>query len=196
VREGYSVLSGISRRICVVGFSTGGALALLHAAGGPAGLAGVVSIAAPLRYGNRAMMFVPLVHGANQLVRWVSAWEGVVPFRENDSENPHINYRHMPIRGLYELRRLSEELQQRLGEIQCPVLVLQGDRDPVVDPRSAEILRAGLPPATTTIRMVASARHGILYRDIDHTQAHVEEFAATLAGAPVPVAPALLPAPT
>ena len=46
-----------------------------------------------------------------KLVRWVSPADGIKPFQMNESENPHINYLHMPIRGLQELRLLVDEGQ-------------------------------------------------------------------------------------
>jgi esterase/lipase len=146
------------------------------AADRPAQLAGVCAVSVPIKFQNRNMVFVPLVHGANKLVRWMSSLEGVLPFRENQSEHPQINYRHMPIRGLYELRRLVADLEKRLPLVECPVTILQGDNDPVVVPVSAQIVYDSIASEHKRLILVSSSRHGILSDDIDNTQARVADF--------------------
>jgi esterase/lipase len=176
VRRGYDIMSAFASRICMVGFSTGAALSLRLAAEAPRGLAGVAAVAAPLKFRNKNMVFVPLVHGANRLVRWVSSFEGIMPFRQNDSEHPNINYRNMPLRGLYELRRMVDDLQTRLEDVQCPVTVIQGTDDPVVEPQSAQLIVERLGSQDKTLTMVASNRHGILNEDVGGTQGTVLAF--------------------
>ena len=180
VQEGYRVLSAFARRMCLVGFSTGGGLSLLLAADRPERLAGVAAISVPLKFRDRSMIFVPLVYGANRLVRWVSSSEGIMPFLPSDPEHPHINYRNKPIRGLYELRRMLDELEERLPDVQCPVILLQGTEDPTVDPKSAELIHEKLGASEKKLVMVSATKHGILYEDIGETQERIISFLATL----------------
>ena len=182
VRRGLEIMGGYTRQTLLVGFSTGGALGLLAAAEHPPGLSAVVAVSAPLKFRNRNLVFVPLVHGANRLVRWMSSLEGVYPFRANDSEHPHINYHHIPIRGLYELTRMVTELERVVPEVDCPVLVLQGDADPVVDPRSGKLLVKALGGERTELQMVHADRHGILHEDLDGTQERIIAFLARQTG--------------
>ena len=170
VRRGYAIMSGLAQRICVVGFSSGGALALLLAAGRPERLAGVIAVNVPLYFQNPNMKFVPLVHRANRVVQWVSSFEGVMPFRPNKSEHPHINYHHMPVHGLYELTRMVDALEKGLPGIDCPVHLVQGDRDPVVVPESVYRIAEGLERTEPVVRMVEAARHGIVNEDLGGTQ--------------------------
>lgn len=180
VRRGYAIMSAFSRRICLVGFSTGGALSLRLAADHPERLVGVAAVSVPMRFRDRSMIFVPLVHGANQLVRWVTSSEGIMPFRPRDSEHPHINYRNVPIRGLYEIERVVDELEERLPDIQCPVTLIQGTDDPVVEPKSAELVHKKLGMSQKNLIMVSSTRHGILYEDIGDTQQMIISFLSSL----------------
>ena len=170
VRRGYAIMSALAQRVCVVGFSSGGALALLLAAEHPGKLAGVIAVNVPLYFRNPNMKFVPLVHRANRLVQWVSSFEGVMPFRANKSEHPHINYHHMPVHGLFELTRMVAELEQRLSAVQCPVDLMQANRDPVVVPESVYRIAERLEGTEPVVRMIKAARHGIVNEDLGGTQ--------------------------
>ncbi|NIO11998.1 MAG: alpha/beta fold hydrolase [Deltaproteobacteria bacterium] len=182
VRQGYDIMSALTNRIALVGFSTGGSLVLRLAADGPEGLAGVVAVSAPLKVRDRNMIFVPLVHGANRMLGWVPAFEGIMPFRSMHSEHPHINYRNVPIRCLYELRRLIDTMEERLPDIKCPVSLIQGTEDPLVEPISAEIIHKKLRTDRKDLVMVTSKRHGIIYEDIGVTHETVIQQLETLSG--------------
>jgi esterase/lipase len=85
VRKGFDIMREFNDEVCVVGFSTGGGLCLALAAERPGGLCGVTAISTPIRYRNKNMWFVPLMHGTNKIVRWLSSYEGIMPFRVNQS---------------------------------------------------------------------------------------------------------------
>ncbi len=180
LRRGYDILSGYCDEICLVGFSTGAALSLVFAAERPPGLGGLVACSTPLRFRNRNMRFVPFVHGANQLIEWVSSHEGVMPFRANDPEHPHINYRHMPVRGLWELTRMVSHVKTRLSAVHCPTLILQGDDDHVVDPESARQVYARIGSVEKTLHFIPTRRHGIVNENIGDTHRHIIEFLTRL----------------
>ena len=176
VRRAFTIMRGLASRVALVGFSTGGALSLLLSVEQLVGLAGVAAIAVPLKFRNRNLRFVPLVHGANRLVSWVSSFEGIMPFRVNDSEHPEINYRQMPIRGLYELTVLVEELRRALPRVPCPVCLVQGDADEIVDPSSAGMIVKLIGEERASLTMVESRRHGILTENVGETRATVLSF--------------------
>ena len=146
----------------------------------PEKLAGVAAISAPVKFRNRNLAFVPLLHGANTIARWVPTLEGVMPFQTNDSEHPDINYRNIPIRGLYELRLTVEGLTQALPLVSVPALIMQGTKDHVVDPDSAKIIMSGLSSERKTLEMVEAKRHGILHEDIGGCQETVLSFIASV----------------
>ncbi len=178
VRRGYEILAALCGRVCAVGFSAGGALALRLAADGPPGLVGVAAVAPPLKVRDKSMTFVPLVHGANRLARSTALVKGIMLFHRSQPEHPEINYVHMPIRALYELGLLIDEFEEHLGEVRCPVLLVQGTGDPTVDPRSAELIRDGLASARVELAKIPSDRHGILYEDVGETRERVLAFVA------------------
>ena len=173
VRRGFSMMAELAPRVALVGFSTGGALSLILAAERPARLAGVVAASVPMKFQDRGMRFVPLVHGANRLVRWMSSFEGIKPFQVNESEHPQINYREMPLRGLYELTVLVDVLKARLAQIACPVTLVQGSDDPVVVADSVNRIVEYLGEAPVQVKMIESQRHGIINEDIGDTRATI-----------------------
>ncbi|MCA9608265.1 MAG: alpha/beta hydrolase, partial [Myxococcales bacterium] len=176
VERGRRIIEGFVDDYALVGFSTGGNLSLVSACENPARVAGVSAICAPIKFRNRNMRFVPLMHGANRVVRWLSSYEGVMPFRPNDSEHPHINYRHMPLRGLYELTRLAAHATRLLPELERPTCVVQADADHVVDPQSASIIYDRVAAHWKELHWVESERHGILNEDVGHTHERVLTF--------------------
>lgn len=176
VQRGVKILKAYSSRIFAVGFSTGGALALKLAAEQYPEILGVTAISVPLKFVNAAYMLVPLLHGTNKLVGWVSAYEGVKPFIDNEPEHPNINYRNIPVRALYELRLLIAELDELLPKISLPTLILYGDQDPIVSPKSAPIIMERLGSKHKRIQAIKSQRHGILMENIDDTWQVIDGF--------------------
>ena len=77
---------------------------------------------------------------------------------------------------MYELRRAVDDLKGHLGDVNCPVTVLQGDKDPVVMPESAERIIAALGSKDKKLHWIAARRHGILREDIGGTQDIVISF--------------------
>lgn len=179
VRRGYEILEPFCDQVIIVGFSTGGALSAIHAADKPAKLAGLVLAATPLKFRNRNLMFVPLLYGANKLMGWMPSAQELLSFRPNESEHPDINYRNIPIGGLHQLRQAVAEMQQRLPDLDCPTLILQGDGDQVVDPASANMIRRiASNVGDINVQMITSGRHGIVNEDIDGTHDRIINFIA------------------
>ena len=170
VTRGFDILKAYTQSVHIVGFSTGGLLALLHASANPrARIKSVVSVSAPVHFQNKNMIFVPLLHHANKLVSWVTS-EGLVPFRPNDPENPEVNYQHIPIRALYQLQQLIDHLTEDSININANVHLFQGDNDPVVEPASVDTLSKLINAPGLETTMVRSDIHGIVYRDTDAVQ--------------------------
>ncbi|MFI3186970.1 MAG: alpha/beta fold hydrolase, partial [Methylococcaceae bacterium] len=176
VQRGFNILKAHCSGIFVAGFSTGGALALKLAAEHYPELVGVVAVSVPQKFVNPAFMLVPLLHGTNTVVAWVSAFEGVKPFIENEPEHPSINYRNTPVRALYELRLLMAQLDELLPQISLPVLMLYGDQDPVVSPKGAPVVMEKLGSKHKQIHAIKSERHGILMENIGGTWAVIDGF--------------------
>jgi len=176
VQKGFNLLKVYCSRLFVIGFATGGALALKLAAESHVEIIGQVVVSVSITFVNPAFMLAPLLYNANALVRWVSSFEGVKPFFEHMPEHPDINYRNTPVRAWFELRRLIHQLEPLLPRIETPTLVMYADQDPVVSPQSAEIVFNKLGAAQKALRQIKSDRHGILMENIGHTWAVIDDF--------------------
>jgi esterase/lipase len=135
-----------------------------------------VAISVPIKFVNPAFMLVPLLHNTNTLVNWVSSFEGVKPFIENTSEHPDINYRNTPVRALYELRRLIQDMEAQLPNIKTPTLLLYADHDRVVSPESAEIIFAKLGTKDKHLHTIKAERHGILMENLGNIWSIIDAF--------------------
>ncbi|MGH6907516.1 MAG: alpha/beta hydrolase, partial [Aestuariivirga sp.] len=196
VRRGFQIMAHVTEEVLIVGFATGASLALQLAATQPRGLVGVVAVSAPLSFRPRSVAFASLIHGLNKLSEWAYVQDGVKPFLPRDPEHPDIDYRNMPVRGLVELRKAADELGRRLPQVVCPVTIIQGTDDPIVDPAGARLIHDRIGSAEKSLHMIASQRHGILHEDIAGTQALVVSLLGSLATPlteTIPARAALLP---
>ena len=189
VQRGYEIMRLLTRDVLVVGFATGASLSLHLAASRPPGLVGVVSVSAPLTFRPRSVAFASFIHGLNKLGEWAYMQDGVKPFLPRDPEHPDIDYRNMPVRGLVELRKVADELGKRLPKVACPVTIIQGTEDPIVDPASANLIHDRIGSVEKSLHMVPSTRHGILNEDISGTQALVVTLLNALAAPLIEAAP-------
>ncbi|MDD1616713.1 MAG: alpha/beta hydrolase [Methylococcaceae bacterium NSP1-2] len=176
VVRGFTMLKAYTQRIFVTGFSTGGALALKLASENHPEIIGTTAIAIPIKFTNPAFMLVFLLHSTNRLVDWVSTYEGIKPFIENDQEHPLINYRHVPVKALYELSQLIHEMADFLPLCTRPILIMHSDNDPVVKVKSAYKVIDAITTASKQLKIIHSTQHGILLENIDKSWDVIDEF--------------------
>ncbi|MFK8068119.1 MAG: alpha/beta fold hydrolase [Gammaproteobacteria bacterium] len=180
IKRNYEILSPFCDKICVIGFSTGATASLLFAADKPKNLAGVVAVSTPVKFGNKNIVFVPLVHGLNKLISLVKSSENTNPFSLNNSDHPEINYRHIPVEALYELRLMIDSMTKRLPEIKCPILILHAEKDAVADISGVKIIEKNISSDQLSVIKIASDRHGLILEDIGDSQTHIMAFLTRL----------------
>ena len=174
--RGMKIMRVYCDTIAVIGFSTGGSLALKLAAENSDKIIAVVAVAVPMEYVDKYFSLIPLLHGSNRLVNWVSSMEGVKPFIENDSEHKTINYKNVPVKSLFELRRLTSNINELFPKITIPTLIIYGDEDPVVHTESADIIMGSLGCKIKELIMIHSDRHGMLMENIGGIWESINKF--------------------
>ena len=176
VEKAYDILTAFCERIFVIGFSTGGALALLLATNRKAAIIAVVAAAVPIKFENTALLLIPLLEGGNKLLSWVPNFEGIKPFIDNPSEHPNINYHNVPTKSLFELRRLIAKLEETAARMTLPIFILHADKDPVVAVKSSSILLEKLGSNDKRLQIIPAAHHGILMDNTGGTWQIIDEF--------------------
>ena len=105
---------------------------------------------------------VPAVDVWNRFMKKVHLNEARMEFVDNHPENPDINYKRNPIAGVRELERFMNALEAKLGKIQMPALVIQGQGDPVVNPKGSVRVFQRIGSEDKTYVLFSFNRHGIV----------------------------------
>ncbi len=176
VKRGLKIIRAYCNSVVVIGFSTGGGLALKLAAENNAEVIAVVAVAVPVKFVDKSFLFVPLLHGTNRLLRWVSSAEGVKPFLENEPEHRAVNYSNVPVKSLYELNRLMDDVVENLANIEISTLIVYADNDPVIHGDSTQIIMDNLGSKYKEAVEIHSDRHGILMENIGGTWEAINNF--------------------
>jgi carboxylesterase len=130
----YRELAGRAQRVVVAGLSMGGTLACWLAARHPE-LAGLVCVNPAVE--PPADSFLELLRG------FAGSGEQTMPGIGNDIAKPGVTesaYDATPIEPLRSLMLAVTELEPRLVDIRCPLLLFNSPQDHVVAPSSADLL--------------------------------------------------------
>lgn len=162
LNHGYAIVKSLTDDIILGGFSTGGTLALLAAARKGAHVRAVFSINAPQELRQYAAHLVPSVVAVSSLFDRVTRRKGEPQYVTNSPENRHINYAKNPMNAIRELNEVMGAMERSLKDVRIPTLVIQGSRDPVVDPSSGRFIFSQLGTPDKELIMLERDRHGII----------------------------------
>jgi esterase/lipase/1-acyl-sn-glycerol-3-phosphate acyltransferase len=173
----YIIMKNSVKTFSIAGFSMGGGIALLQAANKPGRFTGVISINAPLKLMSVASRFTPVIVAWNKLLTKIKIDKWKMEFVKNDPEYPQINYLRNPVSGGYELDKLMRFVENRLGNVTDPTLIIHASGDPVVDPVSGEEIFEKLGTKEKQLIRVYANHHGILRgKQADEVNATVLTF--------------------
>lgn len=173
----YIIMKNSVKTFSIAGFSMGGGIALLQAANKPGRFTGVISINAPLKLMSVASKFAPVIVAWNKLLTKIKIDKWKMEFVKNDPEYPQINYLRNPVSGGYELDKLMRFVENRLGKVTDPTLIIHASGDPVVDPVSGEEIFEKLGTKEKQLIRVYANHHGILRgKEADEVNAMVLTF--------------------
>ena len=148
LREQAALLTELipaGQKAIVIGHSLGGPLAAWMAIDAPDRVCGAVSIAGSLSSRHEAPRWY------NQLADWaLVSW--AIP-----AEMIQSNHEMMPLAG--ELARL----EPFLGKLQVPLIVMQGGKDSLVDPRTADEVEKRTSKTWVTVQRLPLENHFVLW---------------------------------
>lgn len=156
----YAALAAAHARVCVVGFSLGGALSAELAA--ERELAGLVLLGPAFRMTHKwYYVFTPetLAKTVGRLVRFVPKSDGWIGLLDRSQVPEHIAYSKMPTRASREMISVAERARGLAPGIDEPVLVVHGARDHVTDIDASKAFSAALPGARVETFWVANSDH-------------------------------------
>ena len=176
LQQSIKIAHCYSKDVHLVGFSSGGLLALMVTASHHLNIRSVTACSAPVSFKDPLSQLVKITHYTNKFIQKISNSDGILPFKANLPEHPHLNYHHTPIAAINQLLILIKKTLPRLKKINCPVFLIQGDNDPVVAPSSYQTLAKHIPTKLLHYQWVSSNRHGILYENTEGCQQKVIDF--------------------
>ena len=175
VLDGYTLLSGATKNISVVGHSMGGALSFILAARKK--VERVVSLAAPIFMNpDIGIKLLPPREKCDG-VYFPKARRHIVAPDIPDAVNK--TYRKMPLVSIHELLSVIEDEKEALPQITVPTLIAQSVADFTVEPRSAEYIFENLGSTEKEIFWLEKSGH-LLPIDVEREQifARTAEFLA------------------
>ena len=156
VEDGICLLSGVTRRIFVLGLSMGGVLSLLAAARYP--VDGVVAMSTP--YEMQPDWRLRFVRPISAVMPHVS--KGAPDWRNPDAARDHVDYPYCPTRSVGELNSLLAEMRAALPSVRVPVLLVHSRQDAGVPPANMDNIYAHLGSSDKTKLWVENSGHVII----------------------------------
>ncbi|MCP4320721.1 MAG: alpha/beta fold hydrolase [Alteromonadales bacterium] len=138
VQRGYAVLSHYHQKVVLAGFSAGALLALLQGASQLQKLSAIITINPALSLQQKSSKLSPMLNRWNQLLKGLSVEAGSLPYIDNEAQYPDTNYDKIYVSGLTRLIELQQACSDNLAQVTVPLLIIQAEGDPVVEPNSAQ----------------------------------------------------------
>ena len=157
----FTAMRQVCSKVYIGGFSTGGLIALIHAA--QYKVDGVISINAALKLQDlRVSYVVPTLHFFNEMVAHLHA-KGIMEWIDNSqTEQPLVNYHKHPLASVSQLEKVMSKVTKSLSRVTAPILIIQGDNDPVVKRESARLIYDGVRSEEKKLLLLPRDRHSIL----------------------------------
>lgn len=158
--RGFAAMRMISHRLYLCGFSAGGVLALIAAASKQHKVDGLICINTAIKFDD--MRFNYLLPTMGVIGNWLSHINSKIEYIQDPPENPEINYSEHHIQSIRELKKLIDFAYPLLKKVTTKTLIIQGDKDPVVNPKGADLIYNTIQSEEKTKVIVRANKHVIL----------------------------------
>ena len=159
MNRGYAAMRQVCKKVYLGGFSTGGLIALVCASRKKRSLAGVVCINTALKLNDIRIDYAKSMHVLNN---FLSLFNADLEYIEHKADYPETNYSKLYVSTLAQLKSLMSETNRVLKQIDTPLLVIQGNNDPVVAAVCAETIISKTSSTHKEILMAERDRHIIV----------------------------------
>ncbi|NOR56197.1 MAG: alpha/beta fold hydrolase, partial [Sulfurovum sp.] len=160
----FTAMRQVCSKVYIGGFSTGGLLALIH--GAAYEVDGVIVINSALKLHDlRVSYVVPTLHFFNEMIAYLNA-KGIMEWVDNSmTEQPKVNYHKHPLASVSQLEKIMSKVEKTLDQVTAPILIIQGDNDPIVKGESAKLIYEGVSSKEKSLLLLPRERHSILADD-------------------------------
>jgi carboxylesterase len=173
----YRDLAARCDKVVVAGLSMGGTLTLWLAENHPE-VAGIVLVNAAAE--PPAESFREMLQGI------LDSGNPTMPAVGNDVADPDVTemaYAETPVAPLLSMFDAVSEIASRLGEIECPVLLMNSPNDHVVPPSSSDLIAEGVAGPLERVTLERSYHVATLDYDKDEIERRAVEFAKKVTAA-------------
>ena len=160
---GYTALSCISEKIFLCGFSTGGLISLLKAANSTRQIDGVICINSAISLDDIHANYILPNH--NVIDSFLSLFDSEYDMYESEPEHPEINYKRHYTSSIGEWKELIDATEKKLKSVSTPSLIIQADKDPIVNPKSADYIYDRVGSTKKEKYLVNSSKHVTILDD-------------------------------
>jgi len=151
------------KKVYIVGFSTGGLLALLSTKKQYKEFVSLICINAALHLNDmRIKTLLPAISFWNDIVKVFHEDKYAKEYIDNTPENPEINYHKHYVDSIEQLNLLMNKTKKTLPKIKKPILIIQGKDDPVVNPSSAHEIFESIQSRYKTLQLIEAKNHVIV----------------------------------
>jgi len=165
------------KKVFLLGFSTGGLLALLSGRKEYKQFHGLICINAALNLNDiRVKAFIPAVSFWNDIVGSFNANEYAKEYIENNAQNPEINYDKHYIDAITQLSKLMSKTKKSLKYVKSPIFIIQSSNDPVVNPSSAYEIYDAINTEDKKLEIVESSYHVIITQENPDLFCKIKKF--------------------
>ncbi|RLA68363.1 MAG: acyltransferase [Epsilonproteobacteria bacterium] len=157
----FTAMRQVCKKVYAGGFSTGGLLALIHSAQHE--VDGVIVINSALKLHDlRVSYVVPTLNFFNEMIAHLNA-RGVMEWIDNSqTEQPLVNYHKHPLASVSQLEKIMSKVEDTLAKVSKPILIIQGDDDPIVKSESAKFIYDGVKSKDKKLFLLPRKKHAIL----------------------------------
>jgi len=157
----FTAMRQMCTKVYIGGFSTGGLLSLIHAA--QYQVDGVIAINSALKLHDlRVSYVVPTLQFFNEMVGYLHA-KGIMEWVDNSqTEQPKVNYHKHPLVAVSQLEKVMTKTAKNLSKVSAPILIIQGDNDPIVKSESARLIYDAVSAKEKKLLLLPRKRHSLL----------------------------------
>jgi len=164
VETAYAIMSSLCKYVIIGGVGVGGSMSLDLAARVPE-VKGVFAVSPPNSLKNYSTNFMPGRDVWNRMLNKLNRGEAQEKYLKFSHGNSLINYVENPVEGIRQLGEYLESIGKNYSHVHQPVLMVQADENPVVDPKGSRKVFSKIGSKNKEFCLLSSDQHILINGD-------------------------------